>query len=112
MTGHDLDTYLELVADRRRRRIIHYLRQAANNTTTFDCLVDQLWDDLGGENDPPRNREQIALELHHTHLPKLAAHDVVEYDQGSGTVRYHPDEGVEAVLDALPGGVDASPPDP
>jgi hypothetical protein len=60
--------------------------------------------------DQLRDREQLAVQLQHTHLPKLADHGVVEYERRSGAVRYRPSEPVERVLDTLPGEV--SIPDP
>ncbi|MEF8824726.1 MAG: ArsR family transcriptional regulator [Halapricum sp.] len=106
MANHGLDACLQLVADRNRRRIIHSLRREADGITTFDDLVDQLHScDSDSRNDTLRNREQLALRLHHTHLPKLADHDIVEFERSTGIVRYHPDERVETVLDSLPGDV-------
>lgn len=104
MTNHSLDGRLQLVADRHRRQVIDHLRREENGATTFDDLVDQLHG--GGSSsgdDPPRDRDALAIELHHTHLPKLAAHGVVEYEHRGGTVRYQPDEQVETVLDSLAG---------
>lgn len=47
------------------------------------------------------DREKIAVELRHTHLPKLADHDLVQYNTKRGIVRYRPDAYVENVLDAI-----------
>lgn len=106
MTSPSLDACLQLVADRHRRRVIHHLRREDDETTTFDDLVEQLSRrDSDPDNGPPRSRDQLAIQLHHAHLPKLAAHGVVEFDPGSGAVRYHSDEQVETVLDSLPGEV-------
>jgi hypothetical protein len=87
------------------------LRHEADGTVTFDDLVDQLLRDgtVTGD-DQLRDREQLAVQLQHTHLPKLADHGVVEYERRSGAVRYRPSEPVERVLDTLPGEV--SIPDP
>jgi len=101
MANDSLDACLNLVADRRRRRVIRQLRREGG-TTTFDDLVDRLHD--GGlltDDDRHRDRERLAIQLQHTHLPKLADHGVVEYDHRSGIVRYQPDERIEAVLDSL-----------
>jgi hypothetical protein len=104
MTNHSLDACLQLVADRHRRRVIHYLRHGTNGNTTFDDLVDQVHSRASdSKNGPLQDRETLAIQLHHTHLPKLAAHGVVDFEHRSGAVRYHPDEQVETVLDLLPG---------
>lgn len=106
MTNHRLDTCLHLVADRHRRRVINHLRHETDGTATFDTLVDQVHSRASDTKDgPPRGREALAIQLHHTHLPKLAAHGVVEFDPRSGAVRYRSDEQVESVLDSLPGEV-------
>ena len=106
MSIHSLDACLQLVADRHRRRIIHHLRHEADGTSTFDDLVDQINGRASDfKNGPPLDREELAIQLHHVHLPKLSAHGVVEFEHGSGVVRYHPDEQVETVLDSFTGDV-------
>jgi hypothetical protein len=111
MTNRSLDACLRLIADRHRRRIIHHLRHEANGTTAFDDLVDRMHrrapDAKAG---PPQDREALAIQLHHSHLPQLADHGVVEFDHRTGVVRYHPDEQIETVLDSLP--EEVSPPNP
>lgn len=102
MADHSFDSCLQLVADRHRRRIIYYLRSETSGTTTFEELVDWLYSsDADSENDSLRDREQVAIRLHHTHLPELADSGVVEFDYRTGILRYHPDEQVERVLDSL-----------
>ncbi|WP_256301818.1 DUF7344 domain-containing protein [Haloarchaeobius salinus] len=103
MTNHDLDRCLQLVSDQHRRRIIHHLRHGATETTTFDDLVEQISSQTpDSKNGPLQDREELAIQLQHTHLPKLANHGVVDFDHRNGTVRYRPDEQVETVLDSLP----------
>jgi len=103
MTDHSLDACLEIVADRNRRRIIQHLRHETTGTTRFDDLVEQISSRASdSKNGPPRDREELAMQLQHTHLPKLADHGVVEYEHRTGAVQYHPDEQVETVLDSLP----------
>jgi DNA-binding transcriptional ArsR family regulator len=103
MSATDLDSCLELVADRRRRNLIHQLRQNGNEQTTIDTLVDRLnrGERAAGKDRPP-NREGLAIQVYHTHLPKLADHGVIEYDPERGTVQYLSDERLEAVVDSLP----------
>jgi predicted transcriptional regulator len=103
MTNHDLDRCLQLVADQHRRRIIHHLRHEANETTTFDDLVERISSRASdSKNGPQQDREELAIQLQHSHLPKLADYGVVEFEHTTGAVRYHPDERVETVLDSLP----------
>jgi hypothetical protein len=103
MTNRNLDACLRLVADRHRRRVIQHLRQQADRATTLDDLVDQMHGRASDAKDgPPQDREALAIQLHHTHLPQLADHGVVEFEHTTGAVRYQPDEQVETVLDSLP----------
>ena len=103
MTNHSLDACLRLVADQHRRRVIHHLRHETNGATTFDDLVDQVHRRASdAKNGPPQDRDELAIRLQHSHLPKLADHGIVDYDHRSGAIRYDPDQQVEAVLDSLP----------
>ena len=103
MDGKNLDECLKLVSDTHRRRVIQRLREKSTGKTTVEDLVDHLH----GSNSPAAtdrrlDRNQLLLQLAHTHLPKLADHGVVEIDPDVETVWYQPDEQVEAVLDSLP----------
>lgn len=103
MTDDHLDAYLRLVSDSDRRKVIRFLRHEADGRIALDDLVDQL----RGSGpvltaDPRTDRDRLAIDLVHTHLPKLADHGVVDLDLQRGTVRYQPDERIEAVLDSLP----------
>lgn len=83
--------------------MLNQLRRDSTGEATIDELVDAL---LRAEADGgiarTDGRDHLLVELHHTHLPKLEAHGVVEYDAESCWVRYQPDERLEAVLDSLP----------
>ena len=103
MAGQTFDDCLQLIADRCRRRVIHQLRHEATGKTTIDDLVDRMSsDELKFDDYRGMGREQFAIHLYHTLLPKLEEHGVVEHDRGSGTVRYRSNDQVEAVLDSLP----------
>ncbi|WP_336339662.1 DUF7344 domain-containing protein [Haloarcula brevis] len=111
MTTHSLDAWLQFVDDRHRRRIIHHLRHEATGTTTVDELVEQFHSSGSDSKDgPAQDREALAIQLHHVHLPKLAEHGVLEFEHRSGSVRYTPDEQLETVLDSLPEEVSLSTP--
>jgi DNA-binding transcriptional ArsR family regulator len=93
MCADKTDTYIQLVADQRRRRILQTLREA--ESASVDELADQLAAD-GGD-----SAEQISVDLHHNHLPKLADANVVEYDSRSNAVRYSPPKRFEAVAESV-----------
>lgn len=101
MTERDLDTLLQLLADRRRRQAIHYLRHEADGKTTIDSLADRLHSGGSDAGDQTTEREELVIQLYHAHLPKLADHGVVEFDPENGAVRYQPDKQFETVLDSL-----------
>lgn len=102
MTERSLDAHLQLVADRHRRQVIQHLRHEANGNTTIDGLVDRLHNGGLDADNRSTDREQLAIQLYHTHLPKLADHGVIEFEPENGTIRYQPDVQFETVLDSLP----------
>lgn len=71
-----------------RRYLLYYLqeekacelREAARRIAAWDheCDVAAVPSDI---------HDSIELELYHTHLPKLEALDIIDYDQRSGSVR-------------------------
>lgn len=81
----------DILADGRRRRVVRALADAPERTLDLDRLVDRvarLTND-GGEHDEGelRERDRIALRLHHADLPKLSDAGVLDYDPDEGTVR-------------------------
>jgi len=103
MNGANLDAYLQLVAHQHRRKLLTQLRREGNGKTSIDDLVERLHEDGSVPAHGPRSdREQLAIQLYHSHLPKLADLGIIEYDLERGTIEYQPDEQIEAVLDSLP----------
>lgn len=103
MTDPEFDRCLRLISDRRRRQIIQRLRPETGGETPVEDLVDFLH---AQESNPATtggsDRDQLLIQVTHSHLPKLDEHGIVHFDRELGTVRYQSDELVEAVLDALP----------
>ena len=89
MTRQTLDECLEVLSDWRRRQVILELRRERHATL----------EELAGAIDGDEGR--LPAQLRHNHLPKLADHDIVEYDPRSGAVRYDPDARMEAITDAV-----------
>lgn len=110
MTTRSLDALLQLVADGHRRQAIQQLRQETDGEATIDELVDRLLGDESRSDDNTVDREQLAMQLYHAHLPKLADHGVVEFEPENRSVRYQPDEQIETVLDSLPDELSAAHP--
>jgi hypothetical protein len=85
------DTLLSAVANEQRRAILASLTNASENTLEFDTLVDCVADlihDEDGARPSDKNRLRARIALHHSHLPKLAEAGIIEYDAGTGPVRF------------------------
>ncbi|QFU82608.1 DUF7344 domain-containing protein [Natronorubrum aibiense] len=81
------NTVFELLLEDRRRYTLYYLSRKVG-TVTLDDVVDRL---AHREGTPTRDRrEEIRLEFHHNHLPKLTESDVVAYDPDAETIERKP----------------------
>ncbi|WP_327052690.1 DUF7344 domain-containing protein [Halomicrococcus gelatinilyticus] len=89
----DLDDAFDLLADRRRRYVLYYLRE--EGAADVEELAEQLsrWEGTT----TPEHRRRILTELHHKHLPKLTENGVVRVE-GSVEVA-HMSSQIEAYLD-------------
>ncbi|MFC7142386.1 hypothetical protein ACFQMA_21430 [Halosimplex aquaticum] len=89
----DLDTAFELLSDRRRRAVIEVLRTAPRGSLEFSALADAVAavtdDDVA----------DLAPALYYSHLPKLDAADVVDFDAEAGVVDYDSEPFIERCLD-------------
>lgn len=100
--GGEQDRLFELLSHPYRRFVVGHLRSVDDPQSVGEVAAD-----LGAWQAelPPADRSAdgvagIETELHHTHLPKLAAADVVEYDPARGTVTPTPrTSGLGARLD-------------
>lgn len=89
----DLDRFLDVLADRRRRYLLYYLvaRQdeavEREELTEAVCEYERAGADTSDEPDP----ESVSTDLHHRVLPRLDDEGVLDYDTRQGTVRvtYH-----------------------
>lgn len=96
------DTALQLIGDRRRRRILRHLMENGEEAVPVGELaaaVDGTAATADGERGEPA--ERVAVELHHVHLPKLADSGVVDYDTRNDTVRYRSHDSIEALVRSL-----------
>jgi len=79
------------ITDERRRGVVRSIAErddAAVSPTEIAADLESEWD--------ARNRETIAAELHHVHLPKLDDAGVVEYDAEATAARLLDDESTTA----------------
>lgn len=94
-----LDETLAALADARRRAVLQFLDAQADGVASVAELVRHLdAQQRATGREQAAAPERVEAELHHTHLPKLADHGLVEYDLQSGRVTYQPDETTERLL--------------
>jgi hypothetical protein len=82
------DVVFSVLSNRRRRFVIHYLKWA-DEAATVRALSRQVaaWEnDVAVAELDYRQRKRVYTSLHQTHLPKLDAVGIVEYDADRGTV--------------------------
>ena len=85
------DAALRLIASHRRRRILQYLRENWEGGVPLETLAGEIaGSDTTESPDSRTGVERAKIELHHNHLPKLAEHDVIEWDQEKGVVTRGP----------------------
>jgi hypothetical protein len=80
----DSQTALEILAHTDRQCIIKELLE--NGGQSDVGVLSELLAARRENNADEIDRERAILELHHNHLPKLADHDVIGYDQRNGDV--------------------------
>lgn len=83
-----------------RREVLRYCAERSTRHMDLQSLADHLV--VEGRHDE-RDRERVALLLHHLHLPKLADTGLVEFDPKSGQVRYHPSDELEQLIGRIHG---------
>lgn len=81
-------TLFEVLRDPRRRQVVDVLEDRTTQVS-LDDLASRLatcerWIDGDGTSDSAV--EDVALSLHHVHLPRLATAGIVEYDAESNVV--------------------------
>jgi len=78
-----------MLSNRRRRWVLHFLKQCDNGRVDLRTLVDTLssWEyDTPPEELPWKKRKRIYTALRQSHLPKLDDAGVIEYDRNRGEV--------------------------
>ncbi len=88
-----LGSLFKLLADPHRRYTMYHLATMDGETVDLSNLVVALSDRV---TTPP---ERLEINLCHVHLPKLADHNLIEYDERSETIRYRGGERVETVVE-------------
>lgn len=99
--GDRLGELFDVLRSARRRRLLYYLQDLEGTETTLECAVraiNAFESSIDASEGAPRG-QSIWVSLAHTHLPRLDAAGVLEYDHRSGDVRYEGDERFEPWLD-------------
>ena len=91
------DAALQVLADKRRRQVLLHLAKS-NGSTTIDELVEAVFTNTSSPRNPDEVQEQIKLNLHHNHLPRLQDTGLIEYDPSGQTIQYYPDDHVKELL--------------
>ncbi|MDS0475430.1 hypothetical protein [Natrinema sp. 1APR25-10V2] len=82
-----IDASFDALSDAHRRSLCRYVMQTAGDTATYEEFVDHVLEDDSETALEDLERQTVELELRHTHLPKLDAVGVVDYDPQGETVR-------------------------
>jgi DNA-binding transcriptional ArsR family regulator len=88
-----LGPLFKVLADPHRRYTMYHLATMDGETVDLSKLVAALSERVA------ISPEQLEIDLRHIHLPKLADHNLIEYDERSETIRYRDGERVETVLE-------------
>lgn len=88
-----LDTVFDLLANRRRRYVLYYLAAAEDEQVLkLEDIAGQVeaWErewDTAETPETTDRQERIRIDLHHNHLPRLAAAGLIDYDGRTETIR-------------------------
>ncbi|MCU4740669.1 DUF7344 domain-containing protein [Natronoglomus mannanivorans] len=95
------------LANHRRRVMFECFRQyddSVERSNLVDYVVtsesDSGTSDEEKEKEEEELHEQVAMDIHHNHLPRLTEMGLVEYDDRSTTIRYYGHPLLEAILEA------------
>jgi DNA-binding transcriptional ArsR family regulator len=84
-----LSRIFEALADPRRRFVLYYLRDHGEATVDDLAVHIAAWErDVPASEVSDEDTQQIAVELVHSHLPRLEDEGLVEYDPRTETVSY------------------------
>lgn len=83
-----VDTAMDLLSDRRRRSVLEYLAETGGSASLTELAVEIAAQEAGAEPNAisdhgdvsSRDRRAVRISLHHTHVPKLANADVIDYE--------------------------------
>ena len=102
-TGREADVIYDVLSERRRRHVLRCLQEYDESMTLADVADEVAVRELGKRitDISAETVMEIYLSLYHSHVPKLTAAGLVEYDQERDLVTTRNLEPVEPYLDML-----------
>lgn len=97
-TAIETEDAIRLLSDEERRTVVAALVDLPDNVVTVRELADRFDGGPSPEMSAPLHHRHL-VSIKHNHLPRLDEAGLVEYDARSETVRYHPDERVERLVE-------------
>lgn len=82
-TPEQTDQLLSTLSNQHCRSVLSYFSDTTEESASLDDLATAL------AHHDPADENQIAIQLHHTMLPRLENTGIVDYDARTTTVRYH-----------------------
>jgi len=82
-----IDTWFDILGDPRRRFLCRYMLRTEADCVTHDQLVDFVIERDSNVADEVSDRQSVAMELRHVHLPKLDGTEAVDYEPRAERVR-------------------------
>ncbi|AOW79979.1 hypothetical protein HTSR_0791 [Halodesulfurarchaeum formicicum] len=85
------DRILSAIGDEHRRAILNALHSTSSKTLSYDALVERVADRIRDEEtalEPDAHRQRVRIAMHHTHLPKLEAVRIIDYEADTGQIMY------------------------
>ena len=92
-----VSSVFETLSNSTRREVINYFEDTANRQTV---QIGELATHISNRSSS-KNSNQLELELHHLHLPKLEEKNWLEYDNRQGDIRYHGKESAEHLIEEV-----------
>ena len=96
-----LDTVFDLLRVSRRRYILYYLYDIESKVVDVDEAIDAVcaYEARGTGRDGFPPREEVLIDLHHDHIPRLDDAGIIEYDRRQGTIRFRGSDSLEEWLE-------------
>lgn len=93
-----------ILSDYTRRCMLRYLVSNKGATVTVDGLAKHVNASLYERPDATLSLEELKIDIHHNHLPRLDDLSIIDYDVRTKQIRYWENELVEASLAEIPRG--------